>query len=491
MDKWYLYCDPDSKEILESSAPKAFLVGSDFGYGNFGDILQLKGTIRLHNSIGSFIPIPVFAVESISDQNFILYAKRVYGVSCILFVSQKPLDFSESGLYIEKALNFRAVELMHLYGGGFLNGKWGDYVLSLTEFLINSLKIPAYVISGQQVESIFSERVAKHIVTFSPLMVGVRDELSRQNLANNGIAASFSFDDAYEELKKLASGFDVDVSRGLLLHLNLSTYTGNDNQLSLLCDHLNKLTTTEAAKGGVTVINAFNDKRHFVVDTLSSIKELEKQFPFGDYRVLDGAFLAYCGKPCNKKRISALMAYSCSYHVTLFMHLLGVPCWLNSNNDYYSQKCLALDIKQSFEEFLVNPVLPDYEWKVAARKRWLEGVVNCIQGLVSKRREITAILDYDPVGFSHKFVYKSNEIASIHDVEWHKNNATKYWEEASHFKWRLALAEQDIACKEQEIASLKQAVEERDAQIAAVLSSRSWRLTKPLRVLRKLVMGDF
>lgn len=531
MDKWYLYCDADSKEVLESPTPKVFLVGSDFGYGNFGDILQLKGTIRLHHGIGSFTPVPVFAVEAISDPDFISYAKRVYGTSCILFVSQKALDFSETGICLEEPLTFRSVELMHLYGGGFLNEKWGDYVLSVTEFLISVLKIPTYVISGQQVDAIFSERAARHITAFKPLLVGVRDELSRQNLVSNGIDATYSFDDAYEELQEIAAGFDVDVTGGLLIHLNLSTYTGNSRQPDLLYDHLDRLAATKAAKGGLTVINAFNDKRHFVIDTLSSIKEMEKRFPFDDYRVIDGCLLAYSDNRYNK-RLAVSMAYSCSYHVTMFMHLLGVPCWLNSNNNYYSQKCLALGIEQSFEEFLASPMLPSYERRLAARRSWLDKLVNCIQGLIPERREITPVFDFDAMAISHKFAYKSNEVASIHDVEWHQGNATKYWEEASHFKWKLGLVEQDITRKEQAIASLNrsvtesaeqiaslnqalaerdrqiaslnqsvvereaqiaglnQAIGERDSQIATILSSLSWRITRPLRVLRKLIIGD-
>lgn len=544
MDKWYLYCDADSKEILENPKPKVFLVGSDFGYGNFGDILQLKGTIRLHHSLGHFTPVPVFAVEAIIDPEFISYAKRVYGAPCILFVSQKALDFSETGLCMEIPLTFLSVELMHLYGGGFLNEKWGDYVLSVTEFLISTLKIPAYVISGQQVDAIFAERTARHIAAFKPLMVGVRDELSRQNLTSHGVAAIYSFDDAYEELQKIVTGFDVDISAGLLIHLNLSTYTENSSQSDLLYDHLARLAATKAAKGGLTVINAFNDKRHFVVDTLSSIKEMEKKFPFDDYRVIDGCLLAYNDNH-YKKRLAVSMAYSCSYHVTMFMHLLGIPCWLNSNNNYYSQKRLALGIEQSFEEFLASPVLPNYERRLSARKCWLDNLVNCLQGLIPQRREITPVFDFAR-DVSHKFAYKSNEVASIHDVAWHQGNATKYWEEASHFKWKLGLVEQDITRKEQviaslnqsvtengelitslnqalaeqvnkvaslnqsllerdkhiaslnqsvleheeQIASLNQVIVERDSQLAMILSSLSWRITRPLRVLRKFVIGD-
>lgn len=507
MDKWYLYCDHDSKEMLESPAPKVLLVGSDFGYGNFGDILQLKGSIKLHDRMGPFTPVAVLAVEAISDPQFISYAKKVYGVSGILFVSQQPLDFSESGLGLEQVRRFRAIELMHLYGGGFLNEKWGGYVLAVTEFLISILKIPYYLISGQQVDAVFAQRSAQHIAAYQPLLVGVRDELSRQNLAGQGVNAAFSFDDAFEELGEITRGFAVDLTGGLLVHLNLSSYTGNENQLSVLSDHLNRLADTKAAAGGLTVINAFSDKRHFVVDTLAAIKELERQFPFADYRVLDGTLLAYRGRPEGGKRIAAALAYSCSYHVTMFMHLLGVPCWLNNNNDYYNQKCLALGIEQDFKQFLDNPMLPDYARKTAARKRWLKDLADCLQGLTPEHREIADVFPDESGPSPNKFAYKNNEIASVHDVEWHQNNATKYWKEASHFKWKLGLAEEELtglnkvmAERDAQIAGLNQAavqlnaqidrlnqtVAESEARLAGILASRSWRMTRPLRLFGKI-----
>ena len=93
---------------------------------------------------------------------------------------------------------FCAVEALHLYGGGFLNGKWGNYVISITEFLLKNLAIETYAISGQQVDFEFAQETAGHIHNFRPGCVGVRDDQSSQLLRAHGVVPEFSFDDAYD-----------------------------------------------------------------------------------------------------------------------------------------------------------------------------------------------------------------------------------------------------------------------------------------------------
>lgn len=43
MSQLHFYADPHSASVLAGSGAKAVLVGSDFGYGNFGDVLQHVG----------------------------------------------------------------------------------------------------------------------------------------------------------------------------------------------------------------------------------------------------------------------------------------------------------------------------------------------------------------------------------------------------------------------------------------------------------------
>ena len=88
MGSWYLYADPESKVVLESSRRKILLVGGCFGTSNFGDILQLKGAVNFHKSMGWVDPVPVFSMESLSGPTHVANSKKAYGVRAILFVSQ-------------------------------------------------------------------------------------------------------------------------------------------------------------------------------------------------------------------------------------------------------------------------------------------------------------------------------------------------------------------------------------------------------------------
>jgi hypothetical protein len=46
MSSLYFYADDASQKILAGDAQKIISIGSDFGYGNFGDVLQHINALR-------------------------------------------------------------------------------------------------------------------------------------------------------------------------------------------------------------------------------------------------------------------------------------------------------------------------------------------------------------------------------------------------------------------------------------------------------------
>jgi hypothetical protein len=398
MGSWYLYADAESKLVLESSCRKILLVGGCFGTSNFGDILQLKGAVNFHKSMGWVNPIPVFSMESLCGTTHVGNLKKAYGVGAILFVSQQRYDAAHAGFVLQS--QFCAVEALHLYGGGFLNGKWGHYVISITEFLLKNLAIETYGISGQQVDLEFAQQTAGHIHNFQPGCVGVRDDQSSQLLRAHGVASEFSFDDAYDELAIIASNVPKSKNERALVHLNVSSYTDNAEKEHEL---IRALRTIEAyCSDGIVAFNAFNEKGFEVVDTIRTIAWLENDFPFHDYIVVDGPALAREGRISNFDALDVGIALSCSYHVALFMHLLGVPCYLNASNSFYEQKRIALDCPKTLEQFLEEKRVPDYSGRIESRKFWLQKLQEYFLGLTPKNND-KRIVEFDNTGIIAKF----------------------------------------------------------------------------------------
>lgn len=377
MSDFFLYADISSLEFFKTIDRKAILVGSDFGYSNFGDVLQLKSTIEFHKERLRLEPIPVYSIEAISDSTFVETMKAKIGVNGILFISAVPIDVSL--LNIELLEEIRNIGVIHLYGGGMLNALWGDYVLKVIEFFVEKIPNILYVAGGQQVGSEIRARLIEHHKKYSPVLFGVRDFDSLDRLEEWGIKGQYSFDDAYEPLQRLAIQLPKNKDNLVIGHLNISSYTRNgiDERINNILDAFNKL-RHKFPDHNLSLINAYNDKRIFVSDSLASIVAIENGFPYKSYSVIDLANAAYSGQIDNPHLLAGRVGVSCSYHITMFLHFASVPCWLLSQNSYYEQKARAINDSRSFEEFLLEPNLPNYSTRIGARQEWKEKLASCI-----------------------------------------------------------------------------------------------------------------
>ena len=391
-NEYYLYADEVSAAVLDDVAQKILLVGSDFGYGNFGDIVQHKNSIRLHKELGKFQTVSILATNAISDTNFPRFAKLAYGTDAAIFVSEFPIDLTKSSLSLKPVHLIRNVSALHLYGGGFLNDKWGEFVLGVTEYLLHTLSIQTYVVSGQQITKPYEDRVTRHIDVYRPILFGVRDVLSREWLEGTGYKAEFSFDDATEMLQGLTSVSPVKRGIGLLLHLNVSDYTNNGPENSGFPEELQTLAIDDRTISRVTVLQAYADRRGEVIDSREAIKALERAFPFFDYRVVELPTLAYQTGMLLKAAIQGEIGYSCSYHVALWLQLAGIPCWLRGSNSFYEQKASALQIHQELSSFLKNPILADHSSNLERRALWQER----LRMAILSASEISTVYEFRP-----------------------------------------------------------------------------------------------
>lgn len=373
MSSIYLYADAASRSILSNELQKIVYIGGDFGHGNFGDVLQHMASLKAAKTTKRFVTVSVMAANAIGYKDFPACTKDNYGADAIVFVADYPLVLDDSSPQLELIDEFRNLSAIHLYGGGFLNNMWGDYVLGVTEYLLRLAPDAAYMVSGQQVTAPYQHRVVKHIKEFKPALFGVRDELSQRLLREAGVNTDISFDDATETLLDLTEKLPLQLGNGLLMHVNASDYTANNGLELGLGYELQQLKASRWGQDGVTLFQAFRDPRHEVCDARETLKKLDATFPFTDLRLIELASLVCGGQSGNlTKPIVGDIGYSCSYHVALWLQLAGIPCWLRSSNPFYDQKSRALQVTQELDSFLAEPRLADHRSNLERRAAWNE-----------------------------------------------------------------------------------------------------------------------
>lgn len=500
MSSIYLYADKTSRDVLLSDLQKFVLIGSDFGYGNFGDVLQQVNSLNAAKQAKRFATVSVMAANAIGFSDFPALIRGNYGADAIVFVADYPLILDDSSPNLEPIGEIRNLAAIHLYGGGFLNNMWGDYVLGVTEYFLRLVPEATYVVSGQQVTPPYQSRVVEHIKSFKPKLFGVRDELSQRWLREAGCNVDFSFDDATEALLDLTETLPLQRGAGLLMHVNASDYTANDTLTLGLGYEMQKLKSSRWAQDGITLFQAYRDPRHEVSDARETLKKLDVAFPFTDLRLIELASLVYSGKKAHVANpIVGEIGYSCSYHVALWLQLAGIPCWLRSSNPYYDQKSRALQVTQELDSFLEAPRLADHRTNLERRAAWNEK----LQSLLLQLPDVCnyyAFTDDGKGPTPRAFFYKGKptlEIARGENgelqgrVEALTALLTEVGDEAHRQRARAEGAERDLASLRSESTELHGRVEALSAQLSSMLASRSWRLTRGLRVLGRLCRGEF
>lgn len=372
------FARPETRQKLEDSArPKVILIGSFSGPKNFGDMLQLRSALRWHEMRERGLVIcPLHSLARAWPPEHLQELARVFGTDDWLFCDKSSDGTYAAALGLERlTAGIRGHSTLHVYGGGFFNSLWGQRTLARIEATLDETVPEHYIISGQQVGQEFAARLAAHCRSYQPDIIGCRDEESVTILRQYGLDVQFSGDDAFEELVEASSAGSLppladrahegESTRPYALYLNSSPYVLTaqtrstaleeiENCLSLLVQHFGSGTPP-------LLIEAYRDVNPLIQDTLATIKKTRFATALSASTRLDlvDCFERNCLDEAATMLRQCQLAVSTSYHVTLFLKILGVPVYFLSFNDYYRQKKQGLgDTQTSLEEFLRAPRLP-------------------------------------------------------------------------------------------------------------------------------------
>ena len=409
----HFYGDARTRRAIRVKEPMVLLYGGFEGFENYGDVLQLTSTISFHRKTTGLRPILVVSLASCLSADVPEQLRAKYDVDGVIFEDGELLDVS--ALELEPLTDVQAGALLHVYGGGYFNRYWGARRAFVCEQLIFRLHVADYVMSGLQVDDVGAAQLEKLFSLKRPLVIGGRDARSVELLKSVSPpdAVEFSFDDAIESIEVIqeqlarADGWANTPRHAIGLHANITREYMSPDQAGAVETAFSAVIRRWPERP-LTMLQAYNDRRGLVQDTLETISTLDILGRLTSFGVVDLATLSAHPAPgpleltALARSLAAIdVVVACSYHVSLTMNLLERPTFLIASNDYYAAKRAALGLPVSIDQFLDDP-LPsstDYADERRRRRQWLDRLTQTIAGrhgrqkrakIIRERQEIVA-----------------------------------------------------------------------------------------------------
>jgi hypothetical protein len=345
-----LFAEPATARAIAEARAIVFMVGSYDGSANFGDIAQFQAALSLVERLQpALLPVPVLERPERALHRTLVEAGGP--------APARPVFFDPSGAIADDLLPVPApVSLAfgasYLYGGGYLNGSWGDRKLAMlrsAESLLaaGGAPAPCRVASGLQVDADWiSGLAAEDAATLRAFeFLGVRDAGSGPALEALGSATpvSDSADDAVALLGALPAGSPAG-NGALRVNLHfaehewvsgrpaevLGFYTAFLRELGRQADRPLAVQPLLAYFGGRVDEGPAAERLREACAAIAG--EVAAPLP------LRPATLAETAPALGE----ADLTLSCSYHVALTSLMLGVPAVLLGDNPYYKQKAAGL-----------------------------------------------------------------------------------------------------------------------------------------------------
>jgi hypothetical protein len=354
-----LYIDRSLAHRAEAVQSAAFLIGGYAGWPNFGDYLQLKSTIDIHEQIGAIRTVfVVLDAHSPAGHERSQSRGGPYG-SNVFPVYYHSGGAETAGNSLDGLIPLRHVPpsmLVHVYGGGFINDWWGRTARHAVRVLLErhardnidgELRL---FISGQQV-SCSAEAEAWRPFFKQAEYIGARDHdtvaLIEELIGDSTGKVKYSGDDA---LLALVAGCKANAQRyatpSIAAHVNLADYSSPEpeRRLQRLVQALAAAARHFAAGVTCELLVAYPSDH---VREEEAVWQLQAVY---DHMVATGAAprLSFRVRNIFAEAVSGSLHFdasflvSCSYHVALMGLLSHCPTLMLVENDYYRQKAAGL-----------------------------------------------------------------------------------------------------------------------------------------------------
>jgi hypothetical protein len=349
-----LLADRETAAALASAGAAALLVGSFDGSGNFGDIAQLEGALRVLAPLDAeLLALPVVELGARERRRSREDGPR--GLGPVLYFD--PEGVGAPDLDPVEPPHSLAFGACYLYGGGYLNAAWGERKLAMVgaaEALLGAAtgEQPCRLSSGLQVDAAWLARLPvadrRALARFEPL--GARDPASAGALACLDPEAPVleSGDDAIGVLPRPPAGSDrswSDPEALLLVNVHCSRHAWVTDspeavprfQAEVLAALAERSGRAVRARPLVAYLDPHADERRDCEALSAACAErgIELEPPLHLRTASVEAEAATLG--------AAALTLTCSYHAALASLLLGVPAVLLADTAYYAQKAAGLE----------------------------------------------------------------------------------------------------------------------------------------------------
>jgi hypothetical protein len=344
-----LFAAPETAAAISAARSVAFLVGGYDGSGNFGDVLMLEAALEL------LAPLePGLLIVPVLERRFRPHHPEL--AEQMIRPPRHPAYFDPEGSGEDDLVPVAAgpgleSAVSYFYGGGYLNGLWGDRKLAMMRAAEGVLAAAEprevrRVGSGLQVEASWLDGLSEEDAAFLRAfeLLGARDPRSGEILAGFGSATvPESGDDAIGHLARLRAGKPPgDGPLRVNLHFAEHDWVTNESEplLGLYVDLLSRLGRHADRPVVAQPLVAYLDPR---VDERPAAERLGAALGERGIEVLGPLVLRPAGlNEVTAKMSEAAFTAACSYHAALTSLMLGLPTLMVAHNPFYEQKAAGL-----------------------------------------------------------------------------------------------------------------------------------------------------
>lgn len=465
-----LLADEATAAVLAEARSVAILIGGYDGSGNFGDLAQLEAALELLAPLSEgLLVLPVIELGA-SDSHESPAGSPVERAGPVLVFD--PEGEGAEGLAPVGAPERLAFGAIYLYGGGYLNPAWGERkleALAAAEALLVGAAHRTRVATGLQVDPEWQTALGPRLRW--PLdgfeLLGARDPASESFLRGLGTEAEVlaSGDDAVAVLAAPPpqSGWPpMEGPLRLNLHFVQHPWVSDDPEglFTFYAGLLSGIAKRTDRRLLVQPLIAYQDPR---VDERPGLARLGAVCREGDIELAEPLLLRTGSLAAAAEQLAAAsLTISCSYHVALSALLLGVPTALITDNDYYTQKAsgLSADFGLPTELSLRSGEDP------AAAAEWIAAVV------LDPERGSALRADLRERACA---VHARRRLAETKVLARFSAGALATLASGN------AVYRAELLASERRGAAALESMTDAHQRLDTVLSSRSWRLTEPLR----------